>query len=248
MPTYGRLPYLNRAVASFLGQDYDDKELVIVNDDRNIQIVCNIPGVTCINLNKKILVAQKRNLATQLGYHDLYMPFDDDDIFLPQRISNHVKIHKDNPDLGLYRNISCYMIYGDSFHIDGSADNACSFTRQAWFKAGGYAHDRNIMEDKEFNQKVENKIEESNPNIDFVYNYGGVNYHLSSGSDSNVKGIAHNQLIDMGLLNGKFYIEPDFGEYNKFITLDKLFKERNPKGTNNPVKVIHTGVAKLDIA
>jgi glycosyltransferase involved in cell wall biosynthesis len=75
MPTYGRIPFLNRALASFLSQTYDNKELVIINDDKNVELKCEYPNVICINLNKKILIGQKKNLATNVGYHDLYMPF-----------------------------------------------------------------------------------------------------------------------------------------------------------------------------
>lgn len=244
MPTYGRLPFLHRAVASFLSQTYDDKELVIINDDKNVTIVCEEKGVTCINLNKKILVAQKRNIATQLGYHDLIMPFDDDDIFLPNRIANHVAVHKNDPKLGLYRNKLCYMIYGDSFQVDMAADNAASFTRDAWFKAGGYAHHINLEEDKELNNKIPNKIEEENRDkLDFVYNYGGVNYHLSSGDETNIDNIARLQLRKETLINGKFYIEPDFDQFEKFVQLEKMYKQ-----ANGPVKVLHKDYGKIDIA
>ena len=48
MPTYGRIPFLNRALASFLKQNYDDKTLVIINDDNNIELKCNYKNVVCI--------------------------------------------------------------------------------------------------------------------------------------------------------------------------------------------------------
>ena len=68
-PTYGRIPYLNRMLSGFLHQTYNDKHLVIVNDDVNVELCCNEPSVTCINLNRKILLPQKRNIAIGLGYH-----------------------------------------------------------------------------------------------------------------------------------------------------------------------------------
>lgn len=33
-PTFGRLPFLGRMLASFLSQDYSDKRLVLINDDK----------------------------------------------------------------------------------------------------------------------------------------------------------------------------------------------------------------------
>lgn len=248
-PTYGRLPFLGRLVASFLSQTYDDKELVIVNDDSNVQLVCPIKNVTCINLNKKILVAQKRNLATQIGYHDLYIHHDDDDIFLPNRIANNVKIHKDHPEINLYRNEASYILYGDSFYQDESTYNSVSYKRRGWFEAGGGRHDTNLREDLEFLNKMPNALQDVRLNeLDCVYNYGGVNYHLSSTDHNLIDNIAKNQLRDLGIVNGKFYIEPDFEQYNKFVELDKLYKELNKEGTNLPIKVIHKDLAKIDIA
>jgi glycosyltransferase involved in cell wall biosynthesis len=51
-PTYGRIPYLGRMVASFLSQNYDDKHLVIVNDDSNVELCCDIKNIIVININK----------------------------------------------------------------------------------------------------------------------------------------------------------------------------------------------------
>ena len=243
-PTYGRLPFLGRLLASFLSQTYDDKELVLVNDDKNVELVCEHPNVTVINLNKKLLIGQKKNLATNLGYHDLYLPHDDDDIFLPNRIANCVKIHQDNPHINLYRNISNYTIYGDQFYVAGATLNAISYTRKGFFESGGYTHPVNSGEDQQFLSSMSKKLEIDDPNdSDYVYNYGGINYHLTYTEDGVIENIAKAQLKEMELTNGKFYIQPDFEEYNKFVTLDKIYKE-----TKTPVKVIHVGMGKIQIA
>lgn len=243
VPTYGRIPFLNRVVASFISQDYDDKELVIINDDKNVYICCETKGVTCINLNKKILVGQKRNIATQLGYHDLYIPHDDDDIFLPTRTSRHVEFYSHHPDVSMYHDKYCYIIYGTSFHVNGSGPSCISFTRKAWFDVGGYLHPLNSGEDQEFRDKIKNYMTTTDKDvIDYIYNFGGLNYHLSCASDNDIERIAYKQLVDMDLLNKKYYIEPDFDEYNKFIELDKLFKAHN-----SPINIRHQGLGKIEI-
>ena len=242
-PTYARLPFLGRALASFLSQTYDDKELVIVNDDKNVEIVCEHPGVTVINMNKKILIGQKKNLATHLGYHDLYLPHDDDDIFLPNRIANCVNMHEENPDIYLYRNLTSYLTYGSHFCVDGSTLNAISYTRKGFFESGGYTHPVNSGEDAQFLNSMPNKLEISLPDkIDYVYNYSGINYHLTYEEDYKIERIAKEQLRDMQLTNGKFYIQPDFEEYDKFVTLDQRYKQ-----TGKPVIITHRGLGKIDI-
>lgn len=243
IPTYGRLPFLGRALASFLSQTYDDKELVIVNDDKNVTLVCEHPNVTVINMSTKVLIGQKKNLAVQLGYHDLYLNHDDDDIFLPNRIANCVKVHEENPDINLYRNLNGYLVYGDEFYVSGSTLNAISFTRKGFFESGGYTHPINPGEDAKFLLDMPKKLEISDLNtLDYVYNYGGINYHLTFTADNVIEDIAKRQLRDMQLADGKFYIQPDFEEYNKFVTLETIYKE-NPRN----IRIVHTEMAKIHI-
>lgn len=246
-PTYGRLPFLGRLVASFLSQTYQDKELVIINDDVNVNISCDAPNVICINMNKKILVGQKRNIATQVGFHDLYMHLDDDDIFLPERIANHVKIHEEHPEIDIYRNEMSYILYGDSFFQDSSTVNFVSYKRKSWFECGGSKHDANYAEDLLLLNSMKTIVQESRPDqLDSVYNYGGINYHLSNQTDD-VTIIARHQLMEMKVFKGEFKIIPDFEEFNKFVELDKKYKQLNLNGTNNPVHVKHKELGKIEI-
>ncbi len=243
IPTYARIPFLNRAVASFLGQNHKDKELVIINDDINVTLACDEPSVHCINLTKKVLVGDKRNIGVCLGDYDLYMPLDDDDIFLPQRITNHVNKHLANPELDLYRNGLSYIIYGDKFSTCSGPPNAISFTKRGWLKAGGYSLRSNCGEDQHFDESVENKENVDNLNeIDFVYNFGGINYHLSNSRDDSLYNVAHKQLVDLNILGKTYNIVPDYKEYNNFLELDRLYKENNKE-----ITVKHLSLGKIEI-
>lgn len=243
-PTYARIPFLNRMVAGFLSQTYDDKELVIVNDDKNVELVCDQPGVVCINLNKRILVPQKKNLAIGLGYHDVFLTCDDDDVYLPNHIESHVKKHLENPDIGLYRNDAAYTIYGDHFSIAHSPPNTISCTRSAWFLNNGFAYDQNIGEDQEFYYKVPNKlVERDESNISYVYNWGGINYHLTCESDSSIEEKAFNQLQQLNLVGKKYHIEPDFEQYENFKKLDQIYKSKQEN-----LLVKHVELGKIDIS
>lgn len=243
MPTYGRIPFLGRAVASFLGQTHEDKELVIINDDPNVKLKCSSKGVHCINVDKRMLVGEKRNMGVILGDYDLYMPFDDDDIFMPNRITNHVNKHLANPDIGLYRNTLAYSVYGNDFISAAGTINGISFTKKAWFKCGGYQLKSNYGEDKHFEDSVLNRLVEEDPNErDYVYNFGGINYHLSNSKDPDLTGLARQQLKSMKLYGGTYNIIPDVEQFERFIELEKIHKE-----TNAPVQVQHVGLGKIKI-
>lgn len=246
--TYGRLPFLGRMVASFLNQNYDDKELLIINDDRNVQLTCHHNNydesiIHIINLNKRLSLGAKRNLGSAFGNYDLYMPHDDDDIFLPDRISNHVEKHRENPDIFFYKNTSSYMIYGNEFITSDSGANAISYTKRGWYQCGGYS-DMGSGEDQDFAMRIQNKLIEHNPlKTDYVYNFGGLNYHATFSSVETVTVIAEAQLRDLGVYGSKYDIIPDWHEYDKFRILDQIYQK-----TRKNILVNHVDLAKIDIS
>jgi hypothetical protein len=88
--TFGRPQrILEEAVYSFLNQDYaGPKELLILNDFAQQTIVFEHPQVTVVNLSERFgSVGEKRNAAAALCRHDLLAVWDDDDIYLPHRLS-----------------------------------------------------------------------------------------------------------------------------------------------------------------
>lgn len=235
-PTYGRLPYLGRVLASFLSQKYDDKHLVIINDDVNIELCCSEKNVTVLNCNQKLTVAQKRNIGISIGEHDIIFPFDDDDVFLPQRIGNHVLKHVDN---SAYRNDLCYVIYGDEFLIGGSSPSAMSFKKDEWYRIKGYkiledprADDAHLFWDIKNGGNFHN--EKDIENLDFVYHFGGVNYHLTSSDQNDIERIAYQQLVNMNLVGKKYWIEPDYEKFHMITRLVDNFEIKKEK-----FKVIH---------
>ncbi len=87
--TYARPDVLEEAIYSFLQQDYSGpKELVILNDYDQQILEFDHPEVRVINLPKRLhTVGEKRNMAVALAAHDLLFVWDDDDIYLPHRLS-----------------------------------------------------------------------------------------------------------------------------------------------------------------
>lgn len=244
-PTYGRLPFLNRMLASFLSQTYIDKHLVIVNDDVNVRIVCNEDNVTCINMDTKMLIPQKHNIGNALNYSDLIMPFDDDDIFMPNRIANSVKAHKENPNVGMFVKLIQYTLYGDIFSHGGCSPTVCSYTRKTWNEVGGYKYYSNHGEDIDFFNSIKNKVvTRDDKELDFVYNYGNINYHASSVfKEGEVERIAKRQLEQMNMVGKEYILVPDYEEYNKFVELGRRYD-----ADRIPIKVNHVGYGKIDIS
>lgn len=87
--TYGRPEVLEEGIYSFLLQDYAGrKELIVLNDYAEQSLQFDHPEVQVINVNRRFrTVGEKMNVAVALASHDLLFVWDDDDIYLPHRLS-----------------------------------------------------------------------------------------------------------------------------------------------------------------
>lgn len=230
--TYGRLPFLGRVLASFLSQDYKDKELLFINDDKNVTLTCNIENVHCININTKLTLGAKRNIGVAFDDYDLYMCYDDDDIFLPNRITHHVDIHYTNPDIYFYWNKSAYTTYDNEFKIGICSPTASSFKKEGWKEIGGYSNITKGEDIDFFNRINRKKVINDVSLIDYVYNWSDINYHATYSSEEDIIKCASESNSKVVMNNNVFEIVPDCDQFCKFITMLDKFKQ-----TNNPVLI-----------
>ncbi|HYG80052.1 MAG TPA: glycosyltransferase family A protein [Pyrinomonadaceae bacterium] len=93
--TYGRPELLEEAVESFKRQRWDGpKELIVVNDHPEQELVCEDEGgeILIVNLKRRLrTLGEKRNFAAALARYEYLLPWDDDDIHLPWRIEETMK-------------------------------------------------------------------------------------------------------------------------------------------------------------
>jgi glycosyltransferase involved in cell wall biosynthesis len=93
MPTYNRREFVPHAIRYFLRQDYEPKELIIIDDgtDAIKDLVPEDSRIRCLRLDKKHTIGAKRNLACKEAAGDIIMHWDDDDWMAPHRISYQVE-------------------------------------------------------------------------------------------------------------------------------------------------------------
>jgi glycosyltransferase involved in cell wall biosynthesis len=140
--TYARAALLEEAIQSFLNQDYaGPKELIILNDFDRQTLVFESPEVRIVNLPHRFhTLGEKVNAATALATYDLICPWDDDDIYLPHRLTRSaagLAQHKGffKPSSAFFwNNGAISSIERNVFHA------ACCYTRAMFDKAGGYPH------------------------------------------------------------------------------------------------------------
>jgi glycosyltransferase involved in cell wall biosynthesis len=99
VPTYGRTALLGEMVECFLRQDLDGpSELVILNDLSVQQLVYRheLPAnrsIRLVNVSHRFRdLGVKRNELVRLASYDVVTFWDDDDIYLPHRLSGGLKL------------------------------------------------------------------------------------------------------------------------------------------------------------
>lgn len=88
--TYGRYRVLCEAVTCFVEQDYQDKELIILNN-HPVPLVCHLPQVRIINESGHASLGDCRNRLLKEAKGEFVRTWDDDDLYLPWAISQGVE-------------------------------------------------------------------------------------------------------------------------------------------------------------
>ena len=97
MPTLGRPDFVHEAVAFFLWQDYPRKELIVLNDCPGQDFVGEYCGVRFINRDARFAtLGEKRNACIEAASGSLIAVWDDDDVYLPWRLSYTVRAMREN--------------------------------------------------------------------------------------------------------------------------------------------------------
>jgi hypothetical protein len=92
MPTYNRRHFVPRAIEYFLRQDYEPKELIVVDDgqDSVADLMPDDSRIRYFRLNEKLTLGAKLNLACEYALGDVIALWDDDDWYAAHRLSYQV--------------------------------------------------------------------------------------------------------------------------------------------------------------
>jgi glycosyltransferase involved in cell wall biosynthesis len=186
--TYGRPRLLEEAIHSFLLQDYaGPKEMIVLNDYADQVLSFDHPEVHVINLPRRFrTLGEKLNAAVALASHDLLFVWDDDDIYLPHRLSFSVAAF--DPGKGFFNAGSAWM--WDQNVLSGPVRNilhaASCWSRHLFDAVRGYPADGSGC-DQIFEKRLAARFPGATAHfpgtpeeIYYVYRWGGTgSYHLS---------------------------------------------------------------------
>ncbi len=131
--TYGRVGFLEEALQSFLLQTDEDCELIIVNDYPLQKLVFDHPRVKIFNFDKTFdTIGEKDNFAVEQCSGDIIATWDDDDIAMPNHISNIKKYWKEDTNILQWANAVYY--------------NNPNITKLTWVGNSGMVYSKSIWE------------------------------------------------------------------------------------------------------
>ena len=235
--TYKRTELLEEAIESFLKQEYlGPKELIILNDDEEQTLFFDHPEIKIFNIKERFKsIGEKRNESVKLSSYDLLMPWDDDDIYLPHKISFGIKkLLEKKLDYYNFNQAFFYCTEEKIIDINSNTYHANSvYTKNIFFKTSGYSN-LNVGEDIDFEIRLKNISDNfiienmyTNKNTDkknttYIYRWGGIPAHLSSVKNETALEEIKIQR-SQNSLKGNIYLNPNWKE--DYISLTNSFLE-----------------------
>ena len=129
---------LEESLYSFLQQDYPSKELIIVNDYPLQKLTYNHPEVKIVNLDKTFgTIGEKENFATELCNGDVICQWDDDDVALPNHLSNVAEQFTDDVNI-LHWKTGVYYNEPNITEVGWIGNSGIVFRKSAWKAVGGH--------------------------------------------------------------------------------------------------------------
>jgi glycosyltransferase involved in cell wall biosynthesis len=209
-PTYGRPQCLEEAIFSFLTQDYQgEKELIVLNDYGEQTLIFNHPQVRIVNLLEQIRpLGAKFNCTASLATGDLLAIWEDDDIYLPWRLSysvEHLNEHR------IYHTASAWFEEDAHKLVPSRNLYHCNLlmSREVFRSVGSYSEVRDsgaidVLLFDELRKRYGTITQEiADENRFYIYRWGtsGGGYHASGWGSGDVSELAK-QTVNSAIQNG----------------------------------------------
>jgi len=160
--TYGRPIVLGEAIKCFIDQDYDNKELIILNDQVGVELVIeNCPNnIKIYNHSERFeSLGAKRNYIKTLSNGDYYCIWDDDDLYTPWRIKSSVRMMRDKSRDIVKSKDAFFSINNTNYKIANNLFHSQACIRKEYMLKTSYPN-KSVGEDYDF---------EKGANVEFSY-------------------------------------------------------------------------------
>lgn len=185
--TYGRKRLLEESIHSFLSQNFEESEMVIINDEPNVTYRFIHPRVKIINLNQRFdNISKKIEWGFKECKYDYVYRLDDDDLLSLNALKNVEKQINENPGYEIYRRSNhLYFEHNKCLGIGGGVNNGNVYTKNYLNRITFPG--KNFGEDFDITYKFGASIHESKDCPTMIYRWGMSTYHISGMDDIPIK-------------------------------------------------------------
>lgn len=177
--TYGRKKLLEESIYSFLQQNHNKSEMVIINDEINVTYNLNHPNIKIFNLTERFSsISVKLEWGFKQCKHEYIYRLDDDDLLAPNALSLVEQQINDNPNYEIYRNKKHYYFENNKFLSIGGNVNTGNVYSKKYLNRINFG-DKSFGEDTDITFNFNAKIHDSNKSPTMIYRWGMPTYHVS---------------------------------------------------------------------
>jgi glycosyltransferase involved in cell wall biosynthesis len=179
MGTYGRYSMSSEALSCFLDQDYEDKELIILNQHK-VPLVFDHPQVKIYNIDDKEVpnLQTIRRKCLEYATGDYVIFWDDDDLMMPYHLSTAAKYIKNNI---IWKPFEVFMSnYNTDYHVVSSNMEATHLIKKDF--ALSIPTNSHNCDDHSLFAEISDKLKVEvlpHSEISYVYRWANNSYHLS---------------------------------------------------------------------
>ncbi len=224
--TYGRPILLGECIKCFLDQDYDNKELIVLNDQQSVELVLDqdYPNIKLLNHPRRFnSLGEKRNYLKMLGNGELFCIWDDDDLYMPWRIRESVRLMKSEGNKYdiIKARLAFMSTHNSSYIVTQNLFHSQACVAKEYMDKTNYPN-ISVGEDMKFEEKA--RIGSFDIKPFYIYRWGLGIHHLSGISDQKQSWDKSLIFEPYTKLSGKIIIKPEFqNDYWKAI--DSFFRK-----------------------
>lgn len=213
--TFNRPILLGESIKCFLDQDYDNKELIVLNDQEGVHLTMEFcpSNIRIINHPQRFSsLGEKRNYLKKLGHGKYFLTWDDDDLYVPFRISESVYFMKAYPEPDIIKPKDAFIsIDNITYKVATNRFHSQAVIRKSYMDKTKYPL-ISIGEDKVFEDTANIKTIEMFPNFWAILRWGIKDvYHISQVNPGLEKKSWDNAMeFSKDKLRGEIVIKPEF--------------------------------------
>lgn len=181
--TYNRPMLLGESIRCFLDQDYENKRLIVLNDQEGVQLsMDNCPDNVSI-LNSPVRfgsLGEKRNFLKSYEVGDFYCIWDDDDLYVPYRLSESIYLMQRDTQYDIIKPKDSFISIDNSgYQVATNRFHAQAIISKEYMDSHVYPP-ISLGEDASFEKDAKVGYIEMFPNFWSIFRMGMETYHLSS--------------------------------------------------------------------